>query len=316
MELQNNGLCHSYQPVKNWHLQLPDDSHFSPVGIALNSKNQLVIFSRAAREWTVRLAQPYTCITEKTILVADAATGKIVSSLGNDLFVTPHGLCVDADDNTWVTDVELQQVFKFNAAGALLMTLGHAGIAGTDDVHFNMPTGVAVAGDGCVYVSDGYGNSRIVKFSATGTFLLQWGFHGTGAAAFDIPHAITLDPLGHVYVADRENRRIQVFDSNGKWLKILGDKSFGSLCSMAYDIKNEQLVAVDDLASATNEHSGSDVIIFENGGNSFTKFGRSGAYDGPAGWYHDVAVDSSGNIFTADLLGNTILKFEKKPGLQ
>ena len=148
MELQNNGLCHGYLPITDWHLQWPLQNSFCPSGIAINQQNHLVIFSRGAREWKARLAPPYTYIPEKTIFIADATTGEIISCWGNDLFVMPHGLTVDAANNIWVTDVELQQVFKFSASGELLMTLGEAGVSGTDAHHFDMPAGVAVAKDG------------------------------------------------------------------------------------------------------------------------------------------------------------------------
>jgi DNA-binding beta-propeller fold protein YncE len=112
-------------------------------------------------------------------------------------------------------------------------------------------------------------------------------------------------------VADRENHRIQVFDSQGKFIKQLVDKSFGHLCSMVFDKSQQRIVAIDDMISLGVLHTGSDIIVFDSTGNSFSRFGRSGHYTGPVCWYHDVAVDKDGNIYVVDLLGGAIQKFEK-----
>src|SRR5829696_7574737 len=117
-------------------------------------------------------------IQNKTILIFDKDKGKLMDSWGDNLFIMPHGLTVDKDNNIWVTDVGLHQVFKFSHNGKLLMKLGEAKVAGNDNLHFNKPTGIANAKDGSFYVSDGYGNSRIIKFSAQGKYLFAWGKKG------------------------------------------------------------------------------------------------------------------------------------------
>ena len=153
------------------------------------------------------------------MLEIENESGKIVNSWGANLFIMPHGLNVDKENNVWVTDVGLQQIFKFRHDGKLLMTLGVAKVAGNDSLHFNYPTDVAVTDDGSFYVSDGYRNSRVIKFSKFGKYLFEWGKKGNKEGEFNIPHGIDLDEKGNVYVADRENKRIQKFDSNGKFLK-------------------------------------------------------------------------------------------------
>jgi peptidylamidoglycolate lyase len=155
------------------------------------------------------LQKPFCCWTEKA--------GRIINSWGENLFIMPHGLKVDKQNNVWVTDVGLHQVFKFTHEGKLLLKIGEAKVPGKDATHFDMPTDIAIEDDGSFYVSDGYGNSRVVKFSATGQYLFEWGTKGDKESEFDIPHGITLDKNGNVYVADRENSRIQVFDSSGKF---------------------------------------------------------------------------------------------------
>jgi peptidylamidoglycolate lyase len=254
---------------------------------------------------------PGSYIAATTILLLDGQSGKILNSWGDSLFIMPHGLTVDRDNNVWVTDVGLHQVFKFRHDGKLLMKLGEAKVAGSDSAHFNCPTDVAVTGNGSFYVSDGYGNSRIVKFSSTGKYLFEWGKKGDKEKEFNIPHGIDLDENGNVYVADRENNRIQVFDSTGKFLKQWHDKSFGNICAVAYDTTGKKLVAVDDVSFLKLKHRGSDIIIFDSAGKVQIRLGRSESYKGPICWYHDVAIDKEGCIYVGDILGNRIQKFKK-----
>ena len=152
------------------------------------------------------------------IIVFDAK-GKYLRSWGRGMFGNPHGMRIDRDGNVWVTDNGDHQVMKFDREGKLLLSLGKRGQPGTDAETFNRPTDIAFAPTGEVYVSDGYGNSRVVKFTAGGKYLLDWGKRGAGPGEFNTPHSIGVDSKGRVYVADRENNRIQVFDAQGRFLK-------------------------------------------------------------------------------------------------
>lgn len=231
-EFTNN---ESYELVDNWP-QLPKDFILgNPTGLAVDSNNNLLIFHRANRVWQEPM--PKTKIKENTILILDNKTGELIKSWGANLFIMPHGLEVDKENNIWVTDVALHQVFKFNSDGELLMTLGEASVSGDDSSHFNLPTDVAVASDGSFYVSDGYGNSRVVKFSKDGTYLFEWGKFGNGNGEFNTPHGIDLDNEGHVYVADRENNRIQKFDTNGNFISVWQNKITEQLYSVTIDKK-------------------------------------------------------------------------------
>ena len=129
-----------------------------------------------------------------------------------------HGLRVDRDGNVWVTHIGFHQVIKFDQNGQQLLALGIKGQMGNDDKTFNMPTDLAFGPHGEVYVSDGYGNSRVVKFSKQGQYLTTWGKKGSEPGEFNTPHSIAVDSQGHVYVSDRGNRRIQIFDFKGKYL--------------------------------------------------------------------------------------------------
>ena len=130
-----------------------------------------------------------------------------------------HGVRLDSEGNVWVTRTDAHQVVKFNQQGKRLLTLGIEGKAGTDDKTFNRPTDIAFGSQGEFYVSDGYGNSRVVKFSKHGKYLKSWGEPGSGAGEFNTPHSIAVDSSGRVYVSDRGNRRIQIFDADGNYLK-------------------------------------------------------------------------------------------------
>lgn len=138
------------------------------------------------------------------------------------MFASAHGLRVDAKDNIWVTDNGNHTVIKFSRDGKVLMTLGEKNVAGEDAAHFDKPTDIAFAQNGDFYIADGYGNSRVVKFNQEGKFLMAWGKKGAGPGEFNLPHAIRLDAAGQVYVGDRENDRVQVFDANGKFLRQFG----------------------------------------------------------------------------------------------
>jgi peptidylamidoglycolate lyase len=147
----------------------------NPTGIGIDTNENIVVFHRAERVWPVFGSMPDIPIQGKTVLIINKDNGKLINSWGDNLFVMPHGLKVDNQNNVWLTDVGLHQVFKFNHKGKLLMKIGEAKVPGNDSLHFNKPTDIAIAKDGSFYVSDGYGNSRVVKFSATGKYLLEWG---------------------------------------------------------------------------------------------------------------------------------------------
>ncbi|MEO6729779.1 MAG: peptidyl-alpha-hydroxyglycine alpha-amidating lyase family protein [Ferruginibacter sp.] len=299
-----------YQLVKNWP-QLPAGFKLgNPVGIGIDLDQNIFVFHRADRQWPLLGKMPAWPISSKTIVLLHRQTGKILNSWGAGLFVMPHGLTVDDLNNIWVTDVGLHQVFKFSHDGLLLMTLGHANVAGNDSLHFNLPTDVAVAKDGSFYVSDGYGNSRIVKFSKAGKYLFQWGKKGNGPGEFNIPHAIDLDEKGNVYVADRENKRIQSFDAKGNFLQQWKDKSFGEIYSVAIDKVNNDVFAVDYITQYLFPKA-SNIILFDSLSNPAIVFG-SGLDEEPVCRCHDIAIDNEQSIYVGDIRGNTIQKFTKR----
>lgn len=300
-----------YELVAKWPA-LPDSITLgNPTGMGIDSNQHIFVFHRAARKWPLLGAMPTSLIQEKTILEIDKETGKLINSWGSNLFIMPHGLTVDKENNIWVTDVGLHQVFKFSHEGRLLMKSGVANVAANDSAHFNKPTDVAVAEDGSFYVADGYGNSRIIKFSATGQYLFEWGSKGSKQGEFDIPHSIAISNTGNVFVADRENKRVQVFTEKGVFIKEYADNNFANITSVTFNKNKTTLFAADDLSFLQIKHRGSDIFLIDSNGIVQTRFGRSGVYSGPVCWYHDIITDDEDNIYVGDIKGNTMQKFKK-----
>jgi sugar lactone lactonase YvrE len=169
--------------------------------------------------------------TEPAILKFDPS-GKLLKSWGEGMFVFPHGFSVDRDGNVWVSDARAaggkgHQVFKFSPDGRLLMTLGKPGVAGSGPETFNEPTDVVTAPNGEIFVTEGHldattgrvaGNNRVVKLSKDGKFIKAWGRPGSGPGEFNAPHTIAIDSRGRLFVGDRNNNRIQIFDRNGTFI--------------------------------------------------------------------------------------------------
>lgn len=302
----------SYAVAHGWPA-LPDDFAFGQVtGVAVDSRNRVFVLHRANVPWNdeLNVGDP---IQLPTVMVFDGTTGKGLTSWGAKVFRNPHGFSIDAQDNLWVTDCGRQQVLKFSNDGKLLLTLGEEQKAGGDGKHFNQPTDVAVAPDGSIYVSDGYINSRIVKFSPKGEFLLEWGKKGTQAGEFDVPHGIAVDREGLVYVADRLNMRIQVFGSDGKFVRQWRSKEMGR--PWAIRIGPDGAVYVldgGDLVGGAFNPQPPDrgyVIKMDGQGKVLTKWSRYGNYDGQLMWAHAVAIGKDGAVYVGDIQGRRAQKF-------
>lgn len=200
------------------------------------------------------------------IVELDTRTGKPIRAIGAGLFVFPHGLHVDAHGNVWVTDGGVSkdgskglQVIKLSPDGKVLLRLGTAGRRGDDQSHFQSPSDVITTADGTIFVTDGHApipgtvpaglDMRVMKFSAAGKFLMQWGKAGSAAGEFNNPHALAFDAAGRLYVADRGNARIQIFNRDGKF--IAAWKQFGRPSGLY--IHGDRLYAIDaDSTPATH----------------------------------------------------------------
>lgn len=270
-----------YRPVPGWPA-LPEGVTLGSVSaVATDSADRVYVFHRGKRP----------------ILVFDR-DGRFLRSWGDDHLRTPHGLRLDRDDNVWVTDIGTHQVLKFDAQGKLLLALGKKGEPGAGPDHFDRPTDVAVAPDGTVYVADGYGNSRVLKFSGDGKLLKQWGRKGKGDGEFDLPHAIRLDARGRVYVGDRENNRVQVFDPDGRFLARFIDSGAPYGLFLTGD---GRLFVADGRAHW--------VKVLDLEGRVLGRWGEKGTGPGQFLVPHAVCVDSRGAVYVAEVDGRRVQKF-------
>lgn len=320
---QQQELLGRYEVVHGWP-RLPEGRILGQAtGVDVDSRGQVHVFHRSGRLWSRSEEGPaLPVISRPTIEVFEAASGRHMRSWGANLFVMPHGLTIDRQDNVWLTDVGLHQVFKFGPDGKLLLAVGEARVPGTDRTHFNQPTDIAVLPDGSFYVSDGYGNTRVVKFSPEGEYQFEWGRRGTGPGEFDLPHAVDTDARGHVYVADRSNARVQVFDGAGKFLTEWHSAQLGRPFSVA--VSGNRAVVVDggdqslcsvnpsraEAAECGLDRSGAAEVDLS--GSVLSRFGRFGNYDGQFRVAHDVAVADDGSIFVVDVGGQRVQRFIRR----
>ncbi|XP_073744764.1 peptidyl-glycine alpha-amidating monooxygenase isoform X9 [Callorhinus ursinus] len=291
-------------------------------GVALDLKNNLVIFHRGDHVWDgnsfdsmfVYQQRGLGPIEEDTILVIDPNNAAVLQSSGKNLFYLPHGLSVDKDGNYWVTDVALHQVFKLdpNSKGSPLLILGRSMQPGSDQNHFCQPTDVAVDPDtGTIYVSDGYCNSRIVQFSPTGEFITQWGEESSRSnpkpGQFNVPHSLALVPhLGQLCVADRENGRIQCFKTDTKeFVREIKHASFGRnvfaisyIPGLLFAVNGKPFFGDQEPVQGfvMNFSSGEIIDVFKPVRKHF---------DMP----HDIAASGDGTVYVGDAHTNTVWKF-------
>ena len=240
--------------------------------------------------------------------------GKLVDSWEqhNFRFVRPHSVRInpyDPERHVWIVDDGAHVVYQFTNDGkTLLKTLGEFKVPGEDQTHFNRPTDIQFLPNGDFFVSDGYGNSRIVKFNKDGKFLLAWGQKGeagkeTRPSYFNIPHAIAIDAKQRLYVVDNSNARIQVFDANGKHLDTWPNIRFPLSASMSAD----QFLWV-------NDGKAQKFMKFTLDGELLYSWGTFGGEPGQLWGTHSFSVDTEGNLYTAEVWGGRAQKFRPKKG--
>jgi sugar lactone lactonase YvrE len=258
-------------------VQVPKDVVLGEVtGLGVDSKDNLYLLRRE---------KPYVLVFDKK--------GKHLRSWNGD-FKTPHGLRIDATDHVWIADVGNHLVQKFTGDGKLLLRLGTKDKAGDDKRCFDKPADAIAGPDGAVFVADGYGNSRIVKFSRNGKFLKEWGENGEADGEFDIPHAVVWDPAGKLYVADRENERVQIFDGDGKreatWNNIGYPYGLFRRDGKTYLVDGER----------------GDLRILDKDGALLDRWSTNkGTMDSP----HWLCVDSQANIYVGYVTGKKLQKW-------
>ncbi len=193
---------YQYELVENWGT-LPAGWQFGWVAaVACDSQDRVFIYSRS----------------EHPLVIFDRE-GNFLASWGEDVIEDAHGIFIDSDDNVWCTERETHCIFKFNPQGELVMTIGVPGQEGAPGEPFRLPTDLAVASNGDLFISDGYDNARVHKYSAAGEHILSWGDWGTGPGQFELSHSVRLDKDDRVWVCDRTNDRVQIFDTDGNYLE-------------------------------------------------------------------------------------------------
>jgi streptogramin lyase len=271
--------------------------------------------------WVFERCGGITCLGSNVapVVKLDPA-GKYLKSFGAGMFVFPHGIHVDRDGNVWVTDGQGKDgkghvVVKFNPDGKVLMTLGKPGIAGDGPDTFNMPSDVATAPNGDIFVADGHGgesNARIVKFCKDGKFIKAWGWKGTGPGEFDTPHAIALDSRGRLFVGDRSNNRIQIFDQDGKFLEEW--KQFGRPSGIYIDA-NDAIYVADHASTEKNNPGFKRGVRIGSVRDGTVKAFIPGLGAGPEGHIvgEGVVADAQGNVYWAETqAGRTVRRFVRK----
>jgi sugar lactone lactonase YvrE len=309
----NNSAPNPYRTIADWAKLPAGRTWGATAGVAVDRHDNI---------WVAERCGANTCVGSDLPPILEFNTsGKLLKSFGAGMFVFPHGIAVDKDGNVWVTDGQGkdgkgQQIFKFSPDGKVLMTLGKAGVAGDGPDTFNQPSAVAIAPNGDIFVADGHGgnsNARIVKFTKDGKFIRTWGKKGTAPGDFDIPHCLAFDSKGHLYVGDRNNNRIQIFDQDGNYISEL--KQYSRPSGIFIDKNDTIYVADSESESVSKNHYGWKRGI--RGGNlkdgSVTAFipdpvavatGTSSA--------EGVAVDSKGVIYGAEVGQKDLKKYVRK----
>ena len=321
-----NSLPNPYRSIENW-AQPPQGRIWgstSAIGIDPDGSSVWVAdrCGEAALPTGMKPGVPFACDGSNLdpILKFDAS-GKLVKSFGAGLFVLPHGLHVDRDGNVWVTDGlgrngKGHQVIKFSPDGQVLLRLGKAGVAGDGPNEFNAPSAIVTAPNGDIFVADMHGgntNARIVKFAKDGIFVKTWGKKGSQLGEIDIPHAIAMDSRGRLFLGDRNNNRIQIFDQEGNYV----DQWFQfSRPSGVFIDKNDIIYVADsESESVAKNHDSwkrgirvgrvSDGVVTAFIPDPVEKTTGTSAAEG-------VAADAIGSIYGAEVGPRRVMKYVKK----
>jgi DNA-binding beta-propeller fold protein YncE len=274
-------------------------------GIAVDDQDRVYVFTRGVPPVQVYDAQ-----------------GNFLRAWGQDTIKTAHHIKIDSEGNVWVADIGYHTVQKHTPEGRLLLTLGTKGAPGRDLSHLNMPTDMALTPAGDVFVSDGYGNARIVHFDKNGKFVKEWGDLGSKPGQFSIPHAIAIDSKGRLYVADRNNVRVQVFSQDGKLLDVWSNV----ITPWGFCITKDDEIWVCG-SSPMRWRKEDKVLGCPPKDQVFMKFNPAGKLlqlwtapkgkdgfekPGEVNWVHAIAVDSRGSVYLGDIIGKRAQKFVRE----
>ncbi|HVY06458.1 MAG TPA: peptidyl-alpha-hydroxyglycine alpha-amidating lyase family protein [Burkholderiales bacterium] len=281
-----------YEVIEDW-AKLPEGWTFTDVAaVAVDHKDRVYVFNRG----------------EHPMIVFDR-DGQFLRSWGEGVFNRAHGLHIGPDESLYCTDDGDHSVRKCTLDGKVLLTIGIPGKPSPymSGEPFHRCTHTALSPRGDIYVSDGYGNSRVHKYSPDGKPIKSWGEAGTGPGEFNIPHNLCCDPDGWVYVADRENHRVQVFDGDGKY-----ETEWHNLhrpCGMVMEAKKNPLCYIGEIGPTMPVNRqvpnlGPRISIMDHAGKLLSRFGAEHAgYDRPDQFVapHGMAVDSHGDIYVGEV---------------
>jgi len=221
----------------------------------------------------------------------------------------PHHIKInpyDPEKHVWIVDDDLQQILEFTNDGKqLVKTIGERLVKGTDGNHFGRPTDIAWLPDGTFFITDGYINTRVLKYDKDGKFLMMWGTEGAGPGQFKSPvHAVAIDDDRRLYVADRGNSRIQIFDENGKFLDQWPN------IRDPWDVH----ITADQRYVWVADGQLNKFLKFDKSGHLLYSWGTFGQFPGGLWGVHQFSVDSEGNLYAAEAFGGRAEKFRPKPG--
>ena len=273
---------HQYTVQENWWT-LPEGWEFGWVpAVAVDSQDRVYVYSRS----------------EHPMVVFDR-DGNFIDAWGDDILKDAHGIFIDADDNIYCTERDTHVMRKFTTEGELLMTLGTPDEPGAEGEPFNKPTDFALGPDGEMYISDGYGNARVHKYSPDGELIKSWGQPGTGPGEFDLPHCVRVDPRNRLMVADRENNRIQFFTLDGEYIEEWGDL----LQPDTIYIDEDDLVYIAEL--------GQRISIMTLDGEVISQWGSERGSTVPGEFLacpHGIWLDSHGDLYVGEVQADARLQ--------
>ncbi|MCC6173845.1 MAG: hypothetical protein IT305_00965 [Chloroflexi bacterium] len=298
-----------YELAEGWERLPAEWSHGDAVGVAVDAQDRVYVFNRGQ----------YPMSPEHPVIVYDR-DGRFQRSFGDGLFRSPHGIALDAAGNIYCVDNGDHTVRKFTPAGELLLTIGTRGVPSdtgyTTDYRtithggppFNMPTNVAVAPSGDLFVSDGYGNARVHRFGPDGILRASWGGPGDGPGQFNVPHAIRVHPDGRLLVCDRENSRVQIFDEEGRFLDQWTDLARPDDLHIDRDGRvyvaelGERAGFFPFMSQPLGHNRPGRVSVLDPDGQVLVRWGGDDPY--AAGSFfapHGIAVDSHGDVYVSEV---------------
>ena len=283
---QSNDLEYS---VENSFLRIPESIYLKEIyDLAVNKQGELLVLARGPHP-----------------ISRFSSDGSFLESFGEGLFSQVHSITIDQNEKIWITDVGLHAVFKLDKSGRVEMVLGRQNKKGefySDAVPlFNKPTDVIISENGDIFVADGYGNSRIVKFDQLGNYIHTWGVKGNGVSEFNLPHSLAIDKDLRLLVADRENSRIQLFDLNGIYLATweLPERPY----CLAID-KNDFIYVT--LGKAP------EILKLDPDGKVLGMFGSEGKGPGQFVMPHGIETGPDNEIYVAEPINWRVEKFVLK----